>query len=196
MAIVPLAPETVSEATLANDTAKRTLESLRLLPVTANNMELVGAILIDIKKKFKDLKARQDAITAPMRAAEKGVRDLFRPALNHLAEAESILKQGIANAQATQHEANRQATLVAQTALSQGNALAAAQAAQGLSHIAPPAGVTTREVWTFRIVNAEAVPRQLCEPSEARIRAAIAAGYREIPGVVIELGTQVTVRTT
>lgn len=194
--LAPLAPETVSEATLANDTARRKLEALRVMPVTPHNMELVGAILVDVKKQLKDLKARQDAITAPMRAAEKGVRDLFRPALNALAEAESILKEAIGKAQAAQHEANRQATAAAQIAISQGNALAAAQATQGLTHIAPPPGITTKDVLTFRIVDPNLVPRQLCVPSDQLIRAAIAAGFHEIPGVLIEKDTQVTVRTT
>ena len=194
-AITPLAPETINEATLASDTARRTLDSLKVMPVTAQNMELVGRILIGIKTQLKDLKARQDAITAPMRAAEKSVRDLFRPALNSLAEAESILKRGIADAQAAQLAANRQVTVQAQEALARGSALGAAQAATQLTHIAPPTGITTREVWTFRVVQPELVPRELCVPDDTKIRAAVAMGYRDIPGVVVELDTQVSVRT-
>lgn len=190
-----VAPETASEATLAADTARRTLVQLKALPVTVANLELVGSILVDVKRQYKDLDARMKAITAPMRAAEKGVRELFRPALTALAEAESLLKKGIADAQAAQANANAAAMAQAQAALAVGDTRGAALAAHVLTPVQAVQGVTTREVWTFRVVDPESVPRELCTPDDAKIRAYIEAGARQIPGVLVELSTQVSVRT-
>ena len=53
----------------------------------------------------------------------------------------------------------------------------------------PPkvAGISTREVWKFRISNAAAVPREYCAIDEARIRKVVAAlkGDTAIPGVEV-----------
>lgn len=191
----PLAIETVTEATQAGDEAKRTLEKLRALPVTRDNVEMVGSILVDIKERYKALEGRQRAITQPMRQAEKAVRDLFRPALAALAEAEALLKTGIAQAHAAAFAQNQAAMTQAQAALAAGDARGAALAATNLAPIEAPAGVTLKEAWSFRIVDSTAVPRAYCIPDEGLIRAAIRAGIREIAGVVIEPTTQVSVRT-
>lgn len=190
----PLPVDTVTEATQASEQAKHTLAALRALPVTNQNLPMVGEVLKDVKARYKALEDRQREITAPMRAAEKSVRDLFRPGLNALAEAEALLKAGIAKCQAEQFRANQEATARAQAALAQGNVLEAAKAATALAPVEALQGITSREVWTFRIVDPAQVPRELCTPDEAKIRAAVAAGAREIPGVVVELGTQITVR--
>lgn len=190
----PLAPDTINEATLEADTAKRTLVALKALPVTMSNIDDVGRILVGVKTKSKDLEARLKAITAPMRAAEKSVRDLFRPALNALAEAEAVLKQGIADAQRAQLIANQQAHQAAQAALAQGDVRGAALAVHATAPITAPEGVTVRERQVFRVVDAELVPRLYCSPDEAKIAHAIAAGV-QVPGVVVETVSQVSVRT-
>ncbi len=191
---VPLANDTIIEATQANDNARRDLEALKAMPITMANMALVGDILKKVKAQAKYLKSRQDAITRPLREAEKGIRDLFRPGLDALEEAERHLKAGIGVAERAHHEANRQAALEAQAALQQGSALAAAIASSNIAPAVPVQGITTREVMQFAVVDPNLVPRELCSPDEAKIRAAIALGVREIPGVQIAIGTQVTVR--
>jgi ABC-type branched-subunit amino acid transport system ATPase component len=50
------------------------------------------------------------------------------------------------------------------------------------------------KAWEFRIVNADAVPRQYCQPDERIIRAAVAGGCREIAGVEIYEETKVASR--
>lgn len=190
-----LAPDTIQEATQASDTARRDLAQLKAMPITMANMAVVGEILKQVKVQYKAVKDRQDAITQPMRAAEKGVRDLFRPALTALAEAETILKEGIGRAEREHHEANRVAALVTQAHLAQGNALAAAVASSAVAPTVAVDGISTREVLEFVVTDPNLVPRELCVPDDAKIRAAIAMGYREIPGVSITVGTRVTVRT-
>jgi len=190
-----LTAETTNEATLEADSARRTLEALRALPVTMANIDDIGRILVQIKTKSKELDGRMKAITAPMRAAEKSVRDLFRPALNAFVEVEAILKQGVADAQRAQVAANQAAHVAAQAALSQGDVRGAALAVHGTAPVTVPAGVTVRERQVFRVVDADQVPRYLCSPDETKIAGAIAAGVRDIPGVVLETVSQVSVRT-
>jgi hypothetical protein len=45
--------------------------------------------------------------------------------------------------------------------------------------------VAAREVWRFEVVDAAQVPRSFCIPDERAIRAAVAAGVRQIAGVNI-----------
>jgi len=47
------------------------------------------------------------------------------------------------------------------------------------------ATVATRKVWTFRLVDINLVPREYLTLDEAKVRKAIAAGVREIPGLEI-----------
>lgn len=195
MSKIVVSPETQTEAVQAGDTAKRTLEQLRAMPVTMANIELVGTILVDVKKKYNELDGRMKTITKPMREAEKSVRDLFRPALSALAEAESMLKQKIADAQRAQWAANSMAQAQAQAALAQGDVRGAALAAHTLAPITTPQGVSVIDTWDYRIVDAQAVPRVYCSPDEGLIKAAIKAGIRDIPGVIISQGQQVRVRT-
>jgi len=194
-AALAVAPDTAIEASQAGDAARRMLQQLKALPVTAENAEVVGSILVDVKTRYKELDARMKAITAPMRAAEKGVRDLFRPALTALAEAEALLKQGLSDAARAQQAANAAAMQQAQAALAQGDVRGAALAATTLTPVQAVEGVQMKEVWNFRVVDPNSVPRELCSPDDAKIKAYIAAGARQIPGVLVELGTQVSVRT-
>lgn len=48
--------------------------------------------------------------------------------------------------------------------------------------------------WVFEVVKPEMLPREYLEPAVAKIRAAVAAGVREIPGVDIREEDQVVVR--
>lgn len=195
----PVAPPVAvntQEIVDAIQSAQTTLVQIKTIAITPANMETIGAILVEVKRRYKVLEEQLKTFTEPHRKAEKAVRDWFRPGLKALEEAEAHLKAGISEANRQQWLANQQATQQAQVALAQGNALAAAQAATAITHTAPPAGVGMREAWGFRVVQPELVPRELCEPSDALIRAAIAAGHRQIPGVLIEPTTVVTVRTS
>lgn len=131
---------TVQEAITAGSAAQRSLAQLLAMPITTANLPMVGLILQDVVTKRKELDARLKSITAPMRAAEKSVRDLFKPALNALAEAEAFLKQGIGNAQREQYAANAAAMQQAQVALQHGDARAAALAAHAIAPISARRG--------------------------------------------------------
>ena len=187
--------DATSEAIQAREEAQEALVQLKTLEVNGTNMEAVGGILIEVKSRAKALEARLREITEPMRKAEKSVRDLFRPALDALTAAEALLKQKIGDAQKEQVRVNAAAMQAAHVALERGDSRGAALAAQVIAPTAPPAGVTTRAVWTFQVSDADLVPRTFCSPDDRKIRAAVAAGSRSIPGVTIIEETQVIART-
>jgi hypothetical protein len=185
-----------NEAMAARTTAEGALVQLRALEVTPDNMSFVGEILVDVKKKLKGLEERLKEITAPIRAAEQSARDLFRPAINALQESEKLLKQKIADSQRKQLEANRVAMAATQQALDAGDVRGAALASAGIAPTAPPAGVSTRPVLKFTVVDEIRVPRELCSPDLKKIAAYIELhGKVFIPGVTIVEDVQVSVRT-
>ncbi|GAI97783.1 unnamed protein product [marine sediment metagenome] len=53
---------------------------------------------------------------------------------------------------------------------------------------------TVKKVWTFQVEDSALVPEQYKVVDERKIRAAVASGIREIPGVKIFLSPQVAVR--
>jgi len=53
---------------------------------------------------------------------------------------------------------------------------------------------TIKKVWTFQVEDPALVPEQYKVVDERKIRAAVASGIREIPGVRIYLSPQVAVR--
>jgi len=186
-----------SEALQARSSAERSLALLRDLEIDADNMAMAGEILVDVKKKLRTLEDRLKEITAPMRAAEKSARDLFRPAISALEEAESLLKSKVAQAQRKQMEINRLAMEATQAALQSGDSRGAALAAAVIAPTAPPANVGTRDVWKFLVENPELVPRAFCSPDDGKIRAHIKiyGDKQPITGVNIFADVQVSVRT-
>ncbi|NJN63556.1 MAG: hypothetical protein HC882_00885 [Acidobacteria bacterium] len=154
--------------------------------VTTDDIEQAGAILEDVKDRYKVLKKRLDEITKPLNQALKSTRGLFAPALNGLAEAESILKTKIGAAKTAIEQRRLDAAQAARRALAEGNAVIAAS----IEIERPPqdaAGVQFRKVWTFEVVEPERVPRDFMSIDEQKIRAFVSMHKdgAQIPGVRI-----------
>lgn len=180
-------------------TAKDVLAQLRDLVVeTPEQIEIAGAILVDVKGEYKRLDERLKQITAPMNAALKSVRDLFRPALLALEEAESLLKAKISQAQLAIAETNRRAMEATQAALAAGNVRLAAQASSAIVSTEAPSGVSYRDAWTFRVVDASKLPRDFLMPDMKKIAAHVKVhgDKHPIPGVEVVKDVQVVARAT
>ena len=52
-----------------------------------------------------------------------------------------------------------------------------------------------KQPWVYEITDEEAIPREYCVPNPTKIKEAIKAGIREIPGVKIFQDVQTTIRT-
>lgn len=189
MTTLMIPPEVEPEAHNETSRAQRAVEMIRSIVVnTDEEIRVVSPLLQQIKGDLKRLEAREKAITKPLNDALKSVRDLFRPAKNALEAAEQHLKHEIGRAQQAIREANHRAMLATQAALAQNDVRTAALVSGSIQATEAPQGISYREQFVFRVVDASQLPRQFLMPDERRIRAHVAEhGDRvPIPGVLIE----------
>lgn len=168
----------VEAGPMATNTA---VDGLKALPVT-NDDQLAFAtqLLQELKQKQHLVEMERTKISGPLYRAHRAVNDLFRPATSALEQGEGILKGKIAEYLRSKEQANSAALAVAAAAATPE---LAQQAIATVAPVAPPAGVSVRKVWRFRVVNQDAVPRELCSPDPEKIREAFEGGRREVPGV-------------
>jgi len=171
------------------------LETIRVTcPDERRNAE---DLLISARLALKNAHDKRMELTRPLDEAKARIIDLFRPYTDRLST-------GIA---ALQAELTRYHTYLIQIQQAQ-EATALAHAAQRMAEaretgevVEPPeppdspvvpktsranlGSVTYREDFDIRIVEPALVPRDLCEPSMARIRARVKSGVTSIPGVLV-----------
>lgn len=164
--------------------------------------------ILEVKKNLE--RARRNLVD-PLNAKVKEVNDAFRPWAKLLADGEERAKALILR---WRREEQARVQREAEEARREAEARAAAEAAaakppvaEGAEAPAVPAvmsprlplepaepaktthgalgTVTARTIWTFSIVDPDAVPREFCVVSETLIRDAVRGGAREIPGVRI-----------
>lgn len=175
------------EADLRKNESLVLRDQLRTMPVTMENLDAVAQILAQVKQRRDALETHLKSITKPMRDAEKRIRDLFRPAIGALLEAENDLKVRIQTTRNAQFAVNQKAMAEAQAKLAQGDARGSALAAHVIASTALPTGLSERKRWTYRIVDDAQVPRELCSPDPAKIAAYVKAheNRHAVPGVEI-----------
>jgi len=59
------------------------------------DLDVAGQLLIEVKRRYKELDSQRKTITNPIDAAKKAVMDLFRNPLLQLEKAESVIKNAI-----------------------------------------------------------------------------------------------------
>jgi hypothetical protein len=156
---------------------------------------LVHAELLKVKAKAKELKAQKEQVTKPLNAALTAARGWFKPLETVLDGLEEVFKGKLGQWDRDQRaEADRQLAAAAA-------AFQAQRPAEGLAimQAVPDApvkqqGTSVRTVWKFRITVPGNVPRELCNPDDRLIRAAVDAGRRDIAGVEIYEDSEVRVR--
>lgn len=176
---------------------------------TVEQYALAGTELTRIKGAAKRLDELRTSITRPMDAAKKAVMDFFRAPAERLAAAEAQIKRAMlaySNEQdrirqaeqrkadeAAQRERDRISAQAAKATAAGKDEKAAALEQRAAEVVAPViqreppkvAGVSTREVWKFAIVDAALVPREYTLIDESKIRRVVGAmkGDTAIPGV-------------
>jgi hypothetical protein len=137
-------------------------------------LDLAGELLKQVKGKMKSLEAERKKITKPLLDAKKAVDNLFRPATDAAALVEDILKKAIAS----YIDGQRQAKVAA---------LQAGDHEGALATIEPelPAGVSTRTVWKWRLVDESLVPREYWVIDGRRVQEHVDTfkGQSQIPGI-------------
>jgi len=160
-------------------------------------------LLILGRRALKDVDAELKKNTDPIRAAEKAVRDLFRPyqslldlVCGRMTSAVTIWNQKkIKEAEAARVEQMKAQVAQIIEAKETGEIIELPTETfevKKTSH-AHLGTVTYRKDYDIQVVNPDLVPRDLCEPSLSKIRLRVKSGVLEIPGVLI---TEKTITVT
>ena len=175
------------------------LEAAKLYPVIQSNDDLdrAGEIQTNISKLIKKLETERKAITSPLDEAKKKIMAEEKRLVKPLADELDRLKK-ITSAYATEcarriEEERRQAELAERHAA---EAAVAAEDADPFGFNAPatpPPAMPIPQVssmpktscnrmverWDFEVLDANAVPKELCSPDPAKIRAFLASRKAE-----------------
>lgn len=134
----------------------------------------------------KEMDSRRRFFTDPLNQQVKSINDLFRDYSEPLVEADKTVRRKVLSYQA--EEAKKAAE-------QQQRAYEEARATEGFVPImgeepektvrASAGSASTRQVWTFKIVDPSLVPDEYKLIDEKKIAAVVKAGIRQIPGVEI-----------
>lgn len=163
--------------------------------------------LAQVKHRAKIVEEKRKSYTDPLNAVIKKIKADFDTITDPLSQAEVVVKKGIqtfrdAEAFREKERVRKEAEEKARAEINKiqnGDVSAAtiekaqeASAAVQAANVEAPRTVTTqtgqlrtRKDWKFEVLDAAAVPRELCTPDPKLIREAVKNGAREIAGVKI-----------
>ncbi|MBA7528550.1 hypothetical protein ES705_20737 [subsurface metagenome] len=159
-------------------------------------MEIAVSLLGGIATAKKRVEKQRKFFVEPLNQQVRKINELFHSFTDPLLKAERIIKQKVA-AYHVERERKAQEEMA--------KTLAEAQKGDEIVPVILPeqpqrtvrtdtGSATIKKVWTFNVESPALVPEQYKVVDEHRIRAAVASGIREIPGVRIYLEPQVAVR--
>lgn len=183
--------------------------------------EAAGALLVSVATLRKTIETAFKDPKAKAHEAHKAITELEKKMLKAPSEAETILKTEMARFQRADAERRAKEAAAAQEAIRKQEedrrlAEAVQLEAAGMPEMAEAvisapiqpaavsipkptaAGISTVTVWTFRIVDVAALPREYLIPDETKIRQVVAAmkADTKIQGVVVEPRQEIRTRTT
>lgn len=154
-------------------------------------------LLICARRALKEADEARRQLTRPLDEAKEGIIELFKPYITRLSTGATTINTAL-------HAYHRGKSIEAEAARLAALAEEAARVAQAkdtgemVEPLAQPAQVavektsranlgtvTYRDDYDIQIVDAQQVPRDLCEPSMPKIRARVKSGVTSIPGVLI-----------
>lgn len=203
-------PEATAEiATVANNTSTLVALAEHLIVASPQEMACGTDLLAQIKALLKRSDGARDVLVRPLNAHVKMINAQFRAVTEPLAGAERIIKakmlaysaeqERAARAQAERlHREAQERALAEIVSLDEAGESVAAEVALSFAAAAAPevarpepittaagASATVRKIWDFEPVDLRLVPVEFLALDEARVRAAVRAGTRDIPGIRI-----------
>lgn len=185
------------EVSTAVNTARQTLDIANAFTIDSDTMyEMAGTELKDIKAKRNQLDTLRKSMTQPLDESKKKIMDFFRKPLDWLDDAEAAIKRGMLTYKQVQ---DRKAREEREKAAAEARRIA--EEAKAKNPEAPPpivitapvvtrappkvSGVSTREVWKFRVTDPASVPREYLVIDESKLGAMARAtkGTVMVPGV-------------
>ncbi len=150
--------------------AETALAEVRVFAISSqDDLSFASEILADAKARAKYVLARKEAITKPLNAALKAARDLFRPAEEHFAEIERVIKSAIVAFHNAEAEHNRTMLEAASAAFVEGNDAAVASAVAAMGSTTNTDGIGIRYTFGFEVTDPAAVEREMCSPDKTKI---------------------------
>lgn len=154
-------------------------------------------LLISARQAWKQADEKRRELTRPLDDAKQRIIELFKPYMNRLETGINILNRELTGYHesllALRREEERRA-MEAQAARMK-EAEETGEVVELVELFAIPnvvktsrahlGTVTYRDDWDVQVVDADKVPRDLCEPSMSRIRARVKSGVTNIPGVLV-----------
>lgn len=158
--------------------------------------EGLSTCAVEIKVRLKEVEAKRTAITGPLNAAKRAVDELFRPTLQRLKSAEQIVKERLAQIAYAREETNRALLLAASNSAKAGEVQQATAAIQAIEVQEKHEGIQIRETWDFEVMDGSLVPKTFLAIDASKVKAAIASGVRDIPGLKIYKRKSIAIRTS
>lgn len=200
-ALSPIASAAMSAA------KKYTAQALLVQVRDAPSLDVAANMLVQLKAAQKQVDAARVELLRPAQETVKKLQALFKPTLDELEKVERELKGKVA-AYRTELENKAEAERVellrkAEEAQAKGKAKQATAfaekslAVQGFTNTTMASAGGSLQVskpWDFEVEDVGAVPKEYLTVDEAKVRSAIKAGIRDIPGVRIFQRTQLAVR--
>lgn len=201
-----LAPIQQALATVAPPAAAL-LKQVEVFTVTGpGDVTLATELLVRLKTLDGTLEAKRKEFTKPLKDEAKRIEAQFKPTADALTRADALLRQKLLSyREVTEREAakarnelvaqaeaaaeagdNEQALVLSQQAMSTDSGLAVTTPTDNGS-------VQVKHVWAFEVDDMGAVPPEYFTLDEAKVRAAVRAGTRQIPGIRIFQREQVAV---
>lgn len=182
----------------AATTSAQMKAQVELLKVDSQESAIQASrMLVQLKTATEQLTEKRKFFTAPLKEHIKRIEALFRPTLDLLINADQQLRGKLLNYQHTERarKNEEQAKLLkdAEKAQAKGDgetALALATEAtqldvvQRTQHV-EDGSVQSKRVWTFEVEDLGKVPPEYFSLDEAKVRTALRAGFRDIPGLRI-----------
>lgn len=142
----------------------------------------------------KEVDSRRRFFTDPLNQQVKSINDLFRSYSDPLLEADRIVRNKVLAYQAeeTKRASEEQQRAFEKTGITE-EFIPITVEEPDKTVRAGAGSASTRQVWTFRIVNPLLVPDEYKVIDEKKIAAVVKAGVRNIPGIEIYLTSSLVV---
>lgn len=135
-----------------------------------DDYQTASEILGEVKKIYAEVESRRKKVTDPLRTAIAEFSKWYKPAQETLTKMEFVLKGKIAEFIENQRIEAEKAMQETAEAAKAGDFDAAHEAAKGIVQEAKSKNVTVREVWDFRVVDLDKVPREFLNLDQSAVR--------------------------
>lgn len=190
-----LAIPTHIQAELTTERAKYqdAIQMVRTMPLSnQTQIDKAGQFVGMAQSKIKELEEQRKSVVQPLNNVVKEINSWFRPVVESLETVRDILKERIAESIAAGQKAQDEAL----RKIEEGGGKADASTLL-VAHNTPvaPNNITVRKVLVPKVLNFNLLPDRFKEVNMPALKAAVAAGERDIPGVLIEDVDQVIGRS-